>query len=110
MNQNKTAELIIADLVKSGLVSPENADAVFPYIQQAYGVGYDMGRSMHTLKKPIVQLSIYGHKLKVHESVSIASNKVGVSRSSICQVTSGIRKTAGGFKWKYVEQYEKEQS
>ena len=98
------------ELILQGLVREIDYDDAAPIVGQVYGVGYDMGRSMHTLKKPIVQLSIYGHKLKVHESVSIASNKVGVSRSSICQVTSGIRKTAGGFKWKYVEQYEKEQS
>ena len=106
MKQDKTAELIMADLVKNDLVSPENYDAVFPFIEQAYGVGYDKGRSMHVVKKPIVQLNPFGMKIAVFESASVAANKCGVAHSSISNVTSGRRKTAGGYKWIYLEDYQ----
>lgn len=40
---------------------------------------------------------------QVYLSLSLAAEKTGVSKSNICSVCNGTRKTAGGYHWKYTE-------
>lgn len=55
--------------------------------------------------KPIQQLDLLGNVINTFDSVKSASIKTGISASSISSLAKGnrARKTAGGFKWKYVE-------
>lgn len=39
----------------------------------------------------------------IFESVSDASKEMGINRANIAECASGKRKTAGGFKWAYLE-------
>lgn len=53
--------------------------------------------------KKVLQLDQSGNIIAEFEGVRIAGKKTGIDHRSISQVAAGskIRKTAGGFKWKY---------
>ena len=53
--------------------------------------------------KVVQQLDLNGNLIAEFEGVRIAGKKTGIDHRSISQVAAGskIRKTAGGFKWKY---------
>lgn len=50
---------------------------------------------------PIVQYNKNGKKIKEFDSISNACTELHICRSCIYKVCIGIRKTAGGFVWKY---------
>jgi len=54
--------------------------------------------------KGVQQLSTNGEILKEWDSITDASKSLGISHSSISQCCNGsvIRKTCGGFKWKFL--------
>ena len=39
--------------------------------------------------------------IEIFESISLASKAIGINEGQIQRVCAGVRKTAGGFKWKY---------
>jgi DNA-directed RNA polymerase subunit M/transcription elongation factor TFIIS len=57
-------------------------------------------------KKSVVQLSLNGEFIREWESVTEASKSLFIkTRSHISCVCNGKRKTSGGFKWMYAEEY-----
>jgi hypothetical protein len=56
-------------------------------------------------KKPIKQLTLQGSLIKIWSSAIDAANELGISKSSIHNVTNpNMRaKTAAGYKWEYVD-------
>lgn len=53
--------------------------------------------------KPIAQIDVQtGKKLNIFMSAHAAARKLGLSQGSISNVARGVTKTAGGFRWKYV--------
>lgn len=57
------------------------------------------------LNKRVVQLEKNGTKLNEYSSVTDASNKTGVNCSHIGECCKGKRKTAGGYVWKWFNDY-----
>lgn len=55
------------------------------------------------LSKPVAQYTKDGKLIKVWSSTNEAGRQLGFAHNSISLVTRGIRKTCGGFVWKYVE-------
>jgi len=57
-----------------------------------------------TRKKRVAQLDKYGNVIEWFNGVREAGRKTGIDHRSISQVAAGskIRKSAGGFNWKYV--------
>lgn len=57
-------------------------------------------------KKEVVQFTLDGIEVARHESIAAAGRAVGVHFMSIsrCLNHSDERKTAGGFKWKFVKE------
>ena len=108
MKQQEVTERIMRVLIKNDLVDPENYDAIFPFIQQAYGAGYDQGRTFREHRRAVVQLSLDGKKLEVHESLVIAAKKCRTGRCDIGKVCRGKRKSAGGYKWIYLDEFKSE--
>ena len=49
-----------------------------------------------------------GNVIREYESVTLASNKVGVSTKSIRDAATGVQKHAGGFVWRYKESCDSE--
>lgn len=57
--------------------------------------------------KPVAQLERDLSLIKMWESATEAERYVGVNNSEIISTCRGKRKTAGGFRWMYREEYEK---
>lgn len=53
--------------------------------------------------KPVAMLDINGKILKMFANSLIAFQQHGIDRGSICKCCNGKRKTAGGYRWKYIE-------
>lgn len=53
-------------------------------------------------RKPVVQMTMDGKTLIVHESGASAASAVGVNPSAIMRCCQGVTKTCKGFKWMYV--------
>lgn len=64
-------------------------------------------RSAKSRSKPVTQYSKDGKFIKVWSSTNEVERQLGFAHNSISLVTRGIRKTCGGFVWKYVEDDEK---
>lgn len=56
--------------------------------------------------RKVIQLTKEGVFLREWNSTSVASKATGIMKTGICQVCIGNRKTAGGFKWIYKEDYD----
>lgn len=55
------------------------------------------------LQKKVVQIDIKtGKEIKTYDGIKEASRDTGANSGSIVKVCKGIRKTAGGFNWKYI--------
>ena len=58
------------------------------------------------VSRPVVQLSLASNeKLSEFPSLKDASRKTGICHESICCAASGKNKTAGGFRWVYLESF-----
>lgn len=58
--------------------------------------------------RPILQMDDDINIIERFETISDASKKVGVNSKSIRDAAKGIQKHAGGFVWRYVDEYEAE--
>lgn len=106
MNQDITVRKAIHEMVWLGLVRVEDSDIITPLIARVYGIGFDTGRISHIQRRPVIQLSLTGKKLEVFDSIKVASNKTGTFTRDIAKVANGKRKTANGFKWRFLDHYE----
>lgn len=53
-------------------------------------------------RKAILQLGLEGTLIAEHVSIHEAARATGVAYQNISKVVRGLRKTAGGFKWEYL--------
>ena len=60
-------------------------------------------RIAETKSKPVVQYTLNGELIKVWSSAAEAERRAGFDHSTISKVANGKRKTAYGFRWKYIE-------
>jgi len=102
MEQETTAQRILAELLELGIVQEKDEDVVWAYLAQAYAVGYDYARFQSTHQKPIAQYSKDGRLIKIFESASEAARKTKAGHSEIAKCARGKQKTSGGFQWRYV--------
>jgi hypothetical protein len=56
---------------------------------------------------PIIQIHQSGLIIGVYDSTIQASNKLGIDNGSITKCLKGKRKSAGGFKWMYLNELKK---
>ena len=59
-------------------------------------------RRAEKLSKPIIQLTLDGKVVQVWSSLSEVQRQLGWQSSHICQCANGKRKSAHGYKWRYV--------
>lgn len=59
-------------------------------------------------RKPIVQLALNGDYMEEYTSATQAAEKNNISVENISSVCAGRRKTTGGFKWIYKDDYERQ--
>lgn len=72
---------------------------------------YDNGKQLvipdkiHRNNISIVQISFDGDVVAEYSSIMSAHETTGIHAGGICQCCKGNRKSAGGFKWMYTEEY-----
>lgn len=57
----------------------------------------------HYKSIPVIQYNKDGSEIASFDSYSQASQETGIPHANIWKVANGLRKSAGGFKWKYKE-------
>lgn len=57
-------------------------------------------------KKDIEQYDLYGNLVAQYHGIVEASIVTGIEKTSICKVCKGVRKTAGGYIWRYASEIE----
>lgn len=55
-------------------------------------------------KIPIVQIDLNGKAIHKFDSILAAAIQTDIAKQNICKCCKGIRKTAGGYMWKYYEE------
>lgn len=55
----------------------------------------------------VVQFDKCNNFIKIHDSMNQASKETGTILSGISEACNGNQKTSGGYKWMYLEEYEK---
>lgn len=55
--------------------------------------------------KKVAQYDIYGNLIKIHKSLTNASQSTGIQMSDISSVCNKKRNTAGGYVWKFLSQH-----
>jgi len=81
------------------------------YWQKGYGPGmidlsgYDYGEVLRAKnrQRPVKQYSKERKYLQTFDSIKEAAQKVGVNSTTIVGALTGKQKTAGGYRWKYVD-------
>ena len=107
MKQEVVTEKIMRVLVLNGYVAEHRYDDVAPFIDQAYAAGYIERNLEPTHRRSVVQLSREGEKIQVYESTMAAQRKTKIANQSISACATGKKHyaTAGGFKWRYLDEY-----
>jgi hypothetical protein len=107
MKQEIVTTKIMRLLVMNDLIDVQNYDTIAPFFDQAYAAGYTEAKLLPRNRKPIVQLSLDNKEIRVYDSISIAARITGVTNTTISTCAKGKYRTAGGYKWKYLDEYEK---
>ena len=108
MKQEETVDKIMTVLLKEEIITVDQAEDLAPFFLQSWGVGYDVGRMAHIQLRPVVQLTLEGKEIHVFESIKQASNKTETHSREIAKVANGTRRSAKGFKWRFLDQYSKQ--
>ena len=53
--------------------------------------------------KAVKQMDVNGNTIEIFPSKRSASERTGINARSISDATAGVQKTAGGYKWAYVD-------
>lgn len=72
-----------------------------------YNTMYGTGRIRTSMKqgKPVEQLDLDGNVIDEFYSMCVAAKITGVPQPNIHKVCNGVRRTAGGYKWRYKDEY-----
>jgi len=103
MIQKDVAFKITEELISLGVCKREDEYIMYAYILQSYAAGHNEGRAHKSKRRPVLQSTKGGRPIKVHESVKVAANMVGMNVASIGRALSGKFKLAGGYKWSYID-------
>ena len=83
------------------------------WCDQLYNVNYGTAKdrisktltNRKDLSKPVFQFDKNGKFISEYPSTSEAKRKTGINEGNICRVCQGERKSAGGYVWKYKNDY-----
>ena len=113
MNDKRALKHLVNELINE-LNLPGTESVYMPIytkMQQALGIGYDIGRVYSRKVKPVAQMDMDGKVINAFASVKMAASLLDIDPASISHAIHGrYRKSAGGFKWKFINEkdyYEK---
>lgn len=103
MKQEAVAYRITSELRFAGIIDKEHKNLVHAYICQAYAAGFMEGKLKGVNRKPVMKQTLEGGRLKVYESTMVAARVCCITNQSISACATGKLKTAGGYKWEYID-------
>ena len=62
----------------------------------------------NTNHKPVVQLTMDGKYIRTWDSARVVEKELGIFGTNVCKVIRGLHGHAGGYKWIYLSDYNKE--
>ena len=80
-------------------------------MQHAYDTGLKKPSQLnkcgfkHHNSKPIIQMDKLGNEIAIFESICIAGKLLNINQSNIIKVCKNKSKYAGGYSWRYLENY-----
>ena len=103
MNPETAIDKVLQEMLDLGLTRKEYTETVRYYLNLAHSIGFNYGTRYRLRSKVVNKYSKDGKYLETFVSASDAGRKTGIKITNICSVCRKIRKTAGGFKWKYAK-------
>lgn len=97
MTQHRTVLWLIS-LINIGHYTTHDA------LKIAYAAGFDRGRDRNNEAIPVLQLSLDGDYIEVHDSMTQAAEVVDLSITSISKAAHGKFRTSGGYKWRILNE------
>lgn len=70
---------------------------------QKYNLNYGFGATAKN--SPVLQFDASGNFIKLWASIKEAAETLGIKYQGISRVCRGERKTSGGFRWEYVDEF-----
>lgn len=61
-------------------------------------------------ERKVIQKDLEGNVIRIHDSVTLAGQSIGLTRHAVNKVCLGINQTAGGFKWEYENEEHKHET
>ena len=90
------------------VTSAENIKHSFDILNRKGTMKGEFGKE-HNRSKGYIQISMNNEEIKRWASSYEIERELGIQQQNISKVCKGLRNSAGGFKWKYDEDYEYEQ-
>lgn len=85
-------------------IKTDNRSDNLEWCTQKYNANYGYGANARNT--PILQLDIEGRFVRMWSSIKDAAETLGIKYQGISRVCRGERKTSGGFKWEYIQEFE----
>ncbi len=104
MNQDKASFEAANLLSENGMIKDDDFDYVFQILGQLYAIGYDEGRLQYRKRRQVVQYTMQGQQVAVHDSAVIAARAVDRTKHSISMAALGKTNSSAGFKWEYLDE------
>lgn len=103
MDQDKVVGKVLLELINFGFVKDDDQEMVHFYLLCVYAAGHQAGRTGNSKARPVLQMDKDGKPVHVHESLKVAANTLHLNVATIGKALRGRLKTAGGYKWRYID-------
>jgi len=99
MEPKKITRILTAEIIRHFNLPETAHNFINQRLDWVFSIALNMAR---THCKPVVKYTDKKGILQVYESIKVAANANNIHQSNISRVCLGQKKTAGGFKWRYL--------
>ncbi|MHA1968099.1 MAG: hypothetical protein ACW964_09880 [Candidatus Hodarchaeales archaeon] len=104
MNPNRATRILAEEIINQfNMPYLQSYEFIRYRIKWAMGIGYDMGRQTCNTGKMVVQMFSNGKIKEIYITGLEAGRKTGIDQRSISKCCRGKYKTAGGYRWKFLD-------
>jgi hypothetical protein len=103
MKQKVVAQKVLKELIDLKIVEQDDEEIMWAYLLMVYSAGFNEGKIQRGRERPVLQMRRDGTPIKVHQSLKFAANAMQLDVATIGRALRGKVVTAGGFKWKYID-------
>ena len=105
MNQENTINKALIEMTNHRMYDAKQESWMRGYLEMIYGAGFDEGRTFQARNRIMVgRYDERGNCLATYPSITIAAQRMGVSRSAVSGAIAGRQPRSAGYYWKYINQ------